>query len=63
MSTALINVQFSDASEKSIVAYFADQQDESLYPNQGQIDSSDARYATFFNSLPAFAQGGMPTPV
>jgi hypothetical protein len=57
-----INVQFSDSTQKSVVSYFGCPQDPSAYPNQGQIDTSDPRYAAFYSSLPPIAQPGMPTP-
>ncbi|ARK86032.1 hypothetical protein BOC42_00230 [Burkholderia pseudomallei] len=60
---ATINVQFLDSNKTVIVSYFANPQNAQAFPNQGQIPSSDARYATFFNSLPSFAQQGMPAPV
>lgn len=55
-------VQFSDATEKVIVAVFASGQDIGRFPNQGQIEASDARYARFFDSLPSFIQETMPPP-
>jgi hypothetical protein len=57
-----INVQFSDSAESAIVAYFASPQDPAVFPNQEQIDTGDARYATFFNSIPTLAKQGMPVP-
>lgn len=56
-------VQFTDADEKVISAVFANEQDISAFPNQGQVDLSDPRYASFFNALPALARQWMPSPI
>lgn len=55
-------VQFSDADEKVIVALFANEQDNEIFMNQGQVDLSDPRYASFFNELPLLAREAMPLP-
>lgn len=55
-------VQFADSTQTVIVSYFGAPQDESEFPNQGAVDASDARYKTFFNSLPQSATPGMPVP-
>lgn len=59
---SIINVQFQDSTSKVVISYFANPQDSGVCPNQGQIDASDPRYASFFNSLPADIRIGMPTP-
>jgi len=58
-----INVQFSDSTEKEIIAYFAASQDAEAWPNQGTVDSSSALWATYYNSLPPFVQQTLPAPV
>jgi hypothetical protein len=50
-----INVQFSDASEQEVIAYFASPQDAEAYPNQAQIDESDPRYLAFANPASTLA--------
>lgn len=45
-------VQWTDAKAKEIAAVFGCPQDPDAYPNQGAIDSADARYATWFNTIP-----------
>jgi hypothetical protein len=45
-------VQFSDATETTIVASFGCPQDPSIYPNQATIDSGDTRYQAFINPTP-----------
>jgi len=57
-----VSVQFSDSNETEIVACFAGPQDPAAYPNQTSIDSSDARYATFFSALPVSVQKGLLAP-
>lgn len=55
-------VQFSDSTQLSVVGVFANAQNPTIYPNQGEIDISDARYAAFFNSLSASSQSFLPKP-
>lgn len=57
-----INVQFFDSSNATVVSYFSGPQDEVEFPNQGQIDSGDARWKTYYNSLPSLSQRSLPTP-
>ncbi|MBU9661891.1 hypothetical protein KTF22_08300 [Burkholderia multivorans] len=57
-----INVQFSDATEETIIAYFACAQDATIYPNQGVIETSDARWKAYYSALPAIMQAGPPAP-
>jgi hypothetical protein len=59
--SATINVAFSDSKETTVVAWMLTPQPESTFPNQGEIQTSDSRYATFFNANP-MAQQMMPTP-
>jgi hypothetical protein len=60
MST--INVQFSDSSEAAIKAIFCGPQDASYFPNQGNVDATDARWKTYYESLPPALQGFVPSP-
>lgn len=53
-------VQFSDASKTTIVAVFGCPQNPAEYPNQDEIAVDDARYASYLQGLPAFAQIGLP---
>lgn len=57
-----LNVQFQDSSNEVITSYFANPQDVSVFPNQGTVDTSDARYATFFEQLPPAMRAGLPAP-
>lgn len=59
---ASINVQFSDAKQTVICAYFDCPQDPVSYPNQGQIDTKDPRYATFYNNQSTEFQVYLPNP-
>jgi hypothetical protein len=45
----MLNVQFSDSTESIIVAYFASPQSASDYANLGTVETSDARWATFYD--------------
>lgn len=57
-----INVQFSDATETTIVSYFAGPQDPAVFPNQGTVSQDDARYKTFFDGVYPEFQNGLPAP-
>lgn len=57
-----IYVQFTTSDEAQISSVFPCPQDPDLYPNQGEIDPSDARYRAFYNSLPTMCQPYMPAP-
>ncbi len=46
-------VQFSDSTEATIVSVWTVAQDPAVYPNQGVIQSNDARYKTWYASIPA----------
>jgi hypothetical protein len=58
----VIYVQFSDATEAAIAAYWTTPQDPSVYPNQGEVDSSDARWRTFYETCSPYNQAMLPTP-
>ncbi|MFP3652308.1 MULTISPECIES: hypothetical protein [Burkholderia] len=54
-----INVQFSDSTESEVVAYFASPQDPEAYQHLGTIDTSDARWASFYQNA-GVACSGLP---
>jgi hypothetical protein len=54
-------VQYSDTTEAVIVSYFGSPQDPSVYPGYGTVETSDARWKTFYDSEP-FMQSGLPAP-
>ena len=43
----MINVQFKDSTETTVIATFESAQDETQYPNQLAIEETDARYVAF----------------
>ncbi|CAG9195962.1 conserved hypothetical protein [Paraburkholderia tropica] len=55
-------VQFSDATSVKIVACFSCAQDAAVFPNQGEVDEGDERWATYYASLPEMAQASLPAP-
>lgn len=57
-----ICVQFSSSAETTIIALFGCAQEVAVYPNQAVIATSDARYKTYFDSLPSGATQYLPTP-
>jgi len=58
-----INVQFSDASQTTVIAYLGSPQDPVHFHNQGQIEASDPRWKVYYDSLPPAMQEGLPEPV
>ncbi|PKA72378.1 hypothetical protein ATI02_5430 [Pseudomonas baetica] len=54
-------VQFSDATESTVVAYFASPQDSEVYACLGLIDVSDDRWAEFYDSANG-ESSGLPSP-
>lgn len=59
---ASIYVQYADSTEKEIIGYFGSPQDVVVFPNQGIVDASDARWATFYATIPSFEQTNFPAP-
>lgn len=59
---SVLNVQFSDATEASISAYFSSPQSASSYPNLGTVATSDTRWSAFYNALSVSAQSSLPSP-
>jgi hypothetical protein len=57
-----IYVQFADSTDKVVVSYFGSPQDPVAWPNQGQIDTSDARWKTYYEALSSQFTEGLPTP-
>lgn len=57
-----IYVQFADSSESAIVSVFCNEQDPAVWPNQGVIPSSDARWATFYNAQPSTVKQYLMSP-
>lgn len=59
----IVNVQFSDKNETSVISYFSDiQSDLEAYPYQGEIEVSDERWEKYYHSQPAFVQMMIPAP-
>ncbi|CAM2143847.1 conserved protein of unknown function [Pararobbsia alpina] len=59
MATTL-NVQFSDSSDTTIVAWFASPQPD--MPNMGTVSSSDPRWLAYYDSFPPDWQKFLPAP-
>lgn len=57
----MVNVQFSDSTKATIVAYFASPQDASAYPNLGTIGTDDPRWDTFYQEVNGLASK-LPAP-
>lgn len=57
-----INVIFSDSTETSVCGYFGSPQDPEVWPDQGQIETNDARWKTYYDALPLEMRDGLPNP-
>ena len=57
-----VNVQFADSTQAVIITYFAGPQAPGAYANIGAVATTDARWATFYSSLPVGAQSYLPAP-
>lgn len=59
---ANVFVQFTNSSKTVISGWFGAAQPEGAYPNSGELDILDTRWATYYEAQPASAQVGMPSP-
>lgn len=55
-------VQFTDESETAIATIFSCPQNATEFPNQGQIVTSDSRYAAYYAALPSSIAARLPSP-
>ncbi len=55
-------VQFSDSNKTEIIAYLAGPQDPEIFPNQGEIEADDLRWATFYGKVHMWGDG-LPEPL
>ena len=60
MTTIWVN--FSDDTDTAVIGTFAGEQDPAVYPNQANIDTGDARYVAYYNSLGPTLQFMLPVP-
>jgi len=58
-----IKVMFTDAAEKTIIAYFSGPQDPKYYDNLGAVESDDPRWKDFYDLQPALVQDVLPTTI
>jgi hypothetical protein len=59
----VIYVQFTDVTEQVIQTCFTGPQDPAQWPNQGTVETSDARWKVFYNMLAAvYMADGLPAP-
>ncbi len=56
-----LNVQFADSTSAVITAYLDSPQDPATWPNQGQIETTDPRWKTFYDAGLCI-NAGMPAP-
>lgn len=55
-------VQFKDSTNEEIIAYFGGAQDPEYYPNQGEVEADDPKWAVFYNKVHMWGDG-LPEPV
>lgn len=60
---ATVYVGFSDSTESTVVGYAAGSQSAETWPYQGAIDTSDARWQTYYSSKGTLSQDGLPQPL
>lgn len=54
-------VQFSDPKKTEIIAYLAGPQDPEDFPNQGEIEADDPKWAAFYDKVHIWGDG-LPSP-
>jgi hypothetical protein len=59
---ATLNVQFSDSTGATIMAYFASPQDPKAFANQGTVDTSDERWKAYYDAQLPMIQQYLPAP-
>lgn len=57
-----LHVQFSDASDVTIISYFGCAQDPDTYPNQATIGTDDPRWKDYYDALPEGVRWMLPIP-
>ncbi|KVE27710.1 hypothetical protein WI93_11765 [Burkholderia vietnamiensis] len=57
-----INVQYADETASTVIGYAAGQQDPATWQYQGEVDTSDARWRTYFESKDEESKVGLPAP-
>lgn len=57
-----MQVQFDSAAQTQIIAFFGSPQSPDSHENLGEVETSDARWKTYFDSLSDFAKQGLPPP-
>lgn len=57
-----VNVQFSDSSESTIISYFSSPQDPEVWPNTGTVETTDARWKTYYEAQSPNIQPYLPSP-
>jgi len=57
-----LNVQFIDTTQATICSYFASPQSPDDFPNLGTVETSDARWITYYDQQGAQLQQYLPAP-
>ena len=57
----MLLVQFSDSTQETIIAFLPGLQEPVVFPNQGEVDSTDPRWKAFCHNLPDTVQASMPS--
>lgn len=58
----MLNVQFSDNAEETIIGYFASPQDPTVWPNMGTVETTDARWKTYYDAQSDISKMYLPAP-
>lgn len=54
-------VQFSDSKKTEIIAYLAGSQDPEDFPDQGEVEADDPKWAVFYGKVHMWMDG-LPEP-
>ncbi|MFV8809981.1 hypothetical protein ACNSPD_07920 [Yersinia enterocolitica] len=54
-------VQFNDSTKEEIITYFDGPQDSKDYPNQGEVEADDPKWAVFYGKVHMWMDG-LPEP-
>jgi hypothetical protein len=57
-----IFVEFSDATKSAVIGYAASPQPAESWPYQGEIDTSDPLWKTYYDSKDDLSKIGLPAP-
>jgi hypothetical protein len=58
----MINVQFADSTNTSIISYLGCPQDPKVWSNLGTVATNDDRWKSYYDAQSTFIQQYLPSP-